>query len=151
MSSQIFYEDVDVGSEIPSLVKHPTTRQLVKWAGVVEDFYEAHYDKDFALSHGFPGVIVHGMLGVAFLAQMLTDWIGPEGTLRKINCRYRKMLLADEEVTCRGKTAKKFTENSDKHYLECEIWAEKSGSASVKICCSFSGVMGTNASPLRIQ
>ena len=33
MAKQVFYEDIEVGSEVPTLVKHPTTRQLVKWAG----------------------------------------------------------------------------------------------------------------------
>jgi len=47
---QVFYEDVSEGMEIPSLLKHPTTRQLVMWAGGSGDLYEIHYDKDFAKS-----------------------------------------------------------------------------------------------------
>jgi acyl dehydratase len=124
MSSQIFYEDVDEGDEIPSLLKRPSTRQLVKWAGAVEDFYEGHYDKDFALTHGLAGVIVHGMLVVAFLAQMLTDWIGSEGTLRKLSCTYRKLLLVNEDIVCRGEITKKIVDEGGKHHLECEVWAE---------------------------
>ena len=64
MAEQVFYEDVEVGSEIPCLVKHPTPRQLVKWAGASGDYYEIHYDKDFAQANGLPGIIVHGFVQV---------------------------------------------------------------------------------------
>ena len=79
MANHPYWEDVDEGSQIPPLVKRPTTRQLVRYAGVSGDFYEIHYDKDFAKSTGLSGVILHGALKSAFLGQMLTDWIGPTG------------------------------------------------------------------------
>ena len=41
---------VKVGDELPELVKHATTRQLVQYAGAQGDFYEIHYDRDFARS-----------------------------------------------------------------------------------------------------
>ena len=48
MVEQIYYEDVKVDTELPTLVKHPTPRQLVMWAGAAGDLFEIHYDKDFA-------------------------------------------------------------------------------------------------------
>ena len=50
MSEQIFFDDVEVGAEIGPLEKHPTTQQLVKYAGASGDFYQIHYDKDFPLA-----------------------------------------------------------------------------------------------------
>jgi len=73
MSGQLYYEDIVVGSEITPLLKQPTTRQLVMWAGASGDYYAIHYDKDFALSKGLPGVIVHGQLVGCFLGQLITD------------------------------------------------------------------------------
>lgn len=66
MTAQLYWDDVKVGVEIPRLIKHPTTRQLVKWAGASGDYYEVHYDKDFAQDKGLQGVIVHGRLKAAF-------------------------------------------------------------------------------------
>ena len=103
MGGQVFYEDVEVGLEIPTLTKHPTTRQLVKWAGASGDFYEVHYDKDFAKSQGLDGVILHGRLKAAFLGEMITDWIGAEGILEKLSCQYRGMDIPDEDFVCKGK------------------------------------------------
>ncbi len=123
MTEQVYYEDVMVDSELPPLVKQPTTRQLVMWAGASGDYYAIHYDKDFAQSKGLPGVIVHGQLVASFLGQLITDWIGDQGSLKKLTCNYRGMNFPNETITCQGKVSKKYIENGE-HYIECNIWAE---------------------------
>lgn len=123
MSEQLYYEDVTVGEEIPSLCKQPTTRQLVMWAGASGDYNPIHYDKDFAQSRGLSGVIVHGQLVYCFLGQLMTDWAGKEGSLRKLTCSYRGMNFPGEVVTCRGKVTKKEVENGE-HLVELSLWAE---------------------------
>ena len=123
MVEQVYYEDVMAASDLPPLSKHPTPRQLVMWAGASGDYFAIHYDKDYAQSKGLPGVIVHGQLVAAFLGQLITDWIGEQGSLRKLTCNYKGMNFPGETVTCRGKVAKKYVENGE-HYIECQIWAE---------------------------
>jgi hydroxyacyl-ACP dehydratase HTD2-like protein with hotdog domain len=139
MAGTVFYEDIEVGSEVPALVKYPTTMQLVKFAGASGDYYQIHYDKDFALANGLPGVIVHGWLALSFLGQMLTDWIGEKGTLVKLSGSYRGMNLVHEDIICQGKVNKKYVEGNQ-HYVRVEIWVENpqgertvSGSAVVKL------------------
>ncbi len=123
MTKQIYYEDVTIDSEIPPLVKEPTTRQLVMWAGASGDYYAIHYDKDFAQSKGLSGVIVHGQLVASFLGQLITDWIGEQGSLRKLTCNYRGMNFPGEAIICQGKISKKYVDNGE-HCIECNIWAE---------------------------
>ena len=123
MTEQLYYEDVVVGSQIPPLVKQPTTRQLVMWAGASCDYYQIHYDKDFAQSRGLPGVIVHGQLAYSFLGQLMTDWIGEQGSLRKLSCRYKGMNFPSEPLICKGKVTNKYVKDGE-HYIECSIWAE---------------------------
>lgn len=123
MSAQVYYEDVQAGAEIPPLVKRPTTQQLVKYAGASGDFYQIHYDKDFAVAQGLPSVIVHGALKNAFLGQLITDWIGEGGTLKKLACQYRGMDMPGDVLTCRGRVTSKYVKDGQ-HYVECEIWIE---------------------------
>ncbi len=123
MTEQVYYEDVTVDGEIPPLLKQPTTRQLVMWAGASGDYFAIHYDKDFAQSKGLPGVIVHGQLVAGFLGQLITDWIGERGSLKKLACNYKGMNFPNETITCQGKVSKKYIENGE-HYIECHIWAE---------------------------
>jgi len=123
MTEQLYYQDVAVGDEVTPLVKEPTTRQLVMWAGAVGDYQLIHYDKDFAQSRGLSGVIVHGQLVGAFLGQLMTDWVGEQGALRKLSCSYKGMNYPGEAVTCRGKVTKKYVQDGE-HYVECSLWAE---------------------------
>ena len=123
MRNQVYYEDIAAGSKIPPLTKHPTTRQLVKWAGASTDYNEIHYDKDWAISKRLPQQIVQGQLAASFLCQLITDWIGLEGELKKIYCSYRGMNLPGEAIVCKGQVAKKYTE-SGINYVECQIWTE---------------------------
>ena len=108
-----------VGEEIPELVKHPTTRQLVQYAGAQGDFYEIHYDLDFARSVSLPGVILHGLLKGAFLGQLLTDWIGDRGRLKSFEVSYRGIDVPGKPYRCRGKVTK-----IDGIQVELEVWGE---------------------------
>jgi len=65
---QVFYEDVEEGEEIPSIALTPSSQQLVHWAAGSGDFYQIHYDPDFAKGTGLQGIIVHGALKHALLA-----------------------------------------------------------------------------------
>jgi len=123
MAAQIYYEDVEAGSELPSLEKNPTTRQLVQYAGASGDFYQIHYDKDFAQANALPGVILHGALKNAFLGQLMTDFAGELGWLRKLTVQYRGMDQPGSKITGRGKVTKKYVDGQD-HVVECEIWLE---------------------------
>lgn len=123
MGTQIYYEDVETGAEIPALVKRPTTRQLVEWAGASGDFYPIHYDKDFALSQGLPGVIVHGPLKYQWLVQLITDWLGQSGTIRRLKAEYRDMDFPGDIIACRGRVIHKYSKNGG-YFVDCEVWIE---------------------------
>jgi hypothetical protein len=111
MAEQVYWEDVSEGMELPSLVKEPTTRQLVQYAGASGDFYEIHYDKDFAMGNQLDGPILHGALKSAFLGQLVTDWIGPLGALKRLQCQYR------------GAVTRKYEEDGQR-LVDCTIWLE---------------------------
>jgi len=123
MSIQLYYQDVRKGDEIAPLVKEPTPRQLVMWAGAVGDYMPIHYDQEFARSRGLKGIIVHGQLIGAFLGQLMTDWVGKRGSLSELNCSYKGMNYPGEVVTLRGKVLRKYVRRGE-HFVECSVWAE---------------------------
>ena len=123
MAEQPYFENIAEGSEIPALVKQPTTRQLVMWAGASGDYNPIHYDADFARGRGLPGVIVHGQLVGSFLGQLITGWMGEGGVLRKFGCSYKGMNYPGETITCKGAVSKKYTEGGQ-HLVKLSLWAE---------------------------
>ena len=123
MAEQVYFEDVKEGEEIPKLEKNCSSQQLVQWAAGSGDFYQIHYDKDFAQSTGLKGLIVHGALKHAFLGQLLHDWLGEQGRIKKFGCQYRGMDEPSQEITCRGVIMKKYQEG-DQNIVELDIWTE---------------------------
>jgi len=123
MTKQVYYQDVAVGGELPSLMKQPTTCQLVMWAGASGDLNPIHYDKDYAIKQGLPGVIVHGQLAGCFLGQLITDWAGDGGNLKKLTLSYKGMNFPGETLVCKGKVTRKYVED-DRHFVVCNIWVE---------------------------
>ena len=61
--------------------------QLALFAGGSGDHNPIHIDIDIAWAHGFDDVIVHGMLLMAQLSKVLTDWAGPS-SIRQWNVRF---------------------------------------------------------------
>lgn len=91
-----------VGQALPVLSITTDLRRLVKYAGATGDFYELHYDIDFAKSLGHPDVALHGMLKAAYLARVVTDWLGPHGDLLELSVHYRGLDYRDREFLCGG-------------------------------------------------
>ena len=99
---QLFAEDVAEGDELPVLRTTFTTRDLVMFAGAAADFYEIHYDRDFAIERGLDGLLVHGALKNALLGRFLHQWVAPAGRIISYGCSFRGTDAPGEELVCRG-------------------------------------------------
>jgi len=107
-TSKLYYEDVNVGDELPALTKDPVTHlQLVRYAGASGDFNPLHTDPKVGEMIGVGGIIAHGMLIMGFVGQMLSDYVGP-GALRKFGVRFKGMTRLGDVITCSGKITEKY-------------------------------------------
>ncbi len=123
MSSELYFEDVNEGQELPLLRKQPDARQLVMWAGASEDFNLVHFDRDYALKIGLQDVIVHGPLRIAFLGQLITNWIGDNGRIEFFCSRMLEIVAVNTPLVCKGKVVKKYRKGN-KNLIECELWIQ---------------------------
>lgn len=121
--TQLYFEDVSEGQEVPKLVQHCDSQRLVLWAAGSGDYYQIHYDKDFAQKTGLNDRIVHGALKHALLGRLLFEWIGEEGRVKRFACQYRGMDMVDEDVACFGTVTGKRTENGE-HLVDVDVWTE---------------------------
>jgi acyl dehydratase len=119
-STQTYFDDVTVGQEI-ELKLVPSTQQLVQFAAGSGDFYQIHYDVEFAKSTGLPGLIVHGALKHALLGRMLHEWVGYGGKIKKWGVSYRGMDVPGQEMTCKGVVTALRQEDGE-NLVDLDIW-----------------------------
>lgn len=106
--AKIYYEDVQVGDDIPKLVKSPVSHlQLVRYAGASGDFNPLHTDPKIGELIGLGGIITHGMLIMGFVGQMLSDYVGPTA-LRKFGVRFKGMTRINDVIACTGTISEKY-------------------------------------------
>ncbi len=91
-----------VGDPIPSLTLPPLSRAtLALYAGGSGDHVPLHIDSAFAKRAGYSDVFMHGMLGSAYVARALTEWI-PQDAVRDLEVRFVAITYPDEVLTAGG-------------------------------------------------
>ena len=106
-------------TDLPPLTETTTLRRLVEYAGASGDFYDMHYDLDFAHALGHPDLAVHGLLKAAYLGRLVTRWLDGRGRLAVLEVSYRGMDFRDRPHTCRGRVV-----STDGERAELELWGE---------------------------
>ena len=101
------FDAIQVGDKIPALALPPISRlTLALYCGASGDHNPIHVDTDFAHAAGMPDVIAHGMLSMAWLAHVLTQWV-PQTALRQYSVRFAAMTQVGERITCSGEVVEK--------------------------------------------
>ena len=89
---------------LPPVVKGPmTTTHLVRWAAANGNYARIHWDLPFAqLRQGLRNVVVNGSLKNQYLGQLLVDFAGPGGWLRRFYVQHRGMDYPGDTLTAAG-------------------------------------------------
>lgn len=105
------YDTVQVGDALPVLRLPPTDRTtLALFAGASGDHNPIHLDIDFARRAGLPDVFAQGMLGMAWLARLLTDWV-PQSQLLEFRVRFLAVNHVGDAIACAASVIDKFEQN----------------------------------------
>lgn len=93
------------GDLLKPLSRGPITREHLKaYAHAALDFNPIHLEEKFAKEAGFPSVIVHGMLSMAYLGDLIClNFPEKDFRLKKFRTRFRKVTFPGDVLTCEGK------------------------------------------------
>ena len=75
------------GEELPPFELDVTATVIVAGAIASRDFMPAHHDRDFARAQGAPDVFMNILTTNGYVSRFVTDWAGPDATLRAISVR----------------------------------------------------------------
>jgi acyl dehydratase len=92
------FDEVEVGTELPS-GRFPIDRAtLVRYAGASGDFNPIHWNARLATKVGLPDVIAHGMLTMAEAGRVVTDWTGDPGAVLEYGVRFTRPVVVPDDV-----------------------------------------------------
>ena len=154
----LYWEDVNVGDEVPPVVRGPFTpadtvafreaakaemwgigmchglkiRELEKhpgfgWrdpeTGALGTIAEVHTLTSAARGAAIPAAYDLGSQRNAWLAVPLTNWMGDDGFLRKLNASYRRFNPLGDTQWCKARVTRKYVENGE-YLVDLDAWCE---------------------------
>ena len=118
-STQLEFDEVQVGDAAP-VRRHVLTRtDLVMYAGASGDFNPMHHDEVKAKAAGQPSVFGHGMFSMGLLGTAITDYVGP-GNVTRFTVRFARQTWPDEELRSSVVVTGKRTEG-DLHLIDLDV------------------------------
>jgi len=111
---------IEVGQTIPALEIEPVSRlTLALFAGASGDHNPIHIDLDYARGAGMDDVFAHGMLSMAWLGRMLTNW-APQMLLRHFQVRFVAITHVHERIICTGRVVERLAAGGEER-LRLEV------------------------------
>ncbi len=110
-----------------------TREQLRAYAEASGDPNPIHLDDAVARKAGLPGIIAHGMLIAAFVAERARRVAGPEWRMAKLQTRFKGMTALGDVISVGG-----VVKNASSNSVELELEAkDQAGAVKVSAVASF--------------
>jgi acyl dehydratase len=172
-----YWDNVTVDEEIPQVVKGPITimdmvafaqcgfqypahgmdRDRRRWVvghvfinrdtGISHDGGSMHYDDHLATYVAAPLATNYGEQTISWVTHMLTNWMGDDAFLRKINTRLFQYIPHGDTVWSKGKVVKKYEEDGkflvdiDFECINQRQFKVAGGSATIQLMAIGKGIM----------
>ena len=151
----LFFEDVEVGGEIPPIVRGPLTiGDMVAWNAAIGPSYKAgrwgyldlskamhtamvnpvtgfpvkysqqHEDANMAAGRGMPAPFDNGVMRFGWVAPLVTNWMGDDGFLKRLNVQVARPGLYGDLTTYSGRITAK---DDDTKTVTLEISGTRQG------------------------
>lgn len=123
MSINVYFEDVNVGDEMPAWSRKTDLMSWNRYAAVNDEFVPFHMDDAAGrAAKNEQGAFGMGNLRYAYIVNALQDWLGDEGDIREVGCQYRAINQKGDVLTVTGKvTDKKAEDGENCVYLETNV------------------------------
>jgi acyl dehydratase len=116
-----YWEDVAPGEALPGFALDLTMTRMVLQVSGTQDFYPVHHDTAFARAGGHRDIFLNTYFLRGCLCRLLTDWMGPDGFLRRLAFQMRRPNFLGETIAVRGRVS---ATGPDPGRVDLEVWVE---------------------------
>jgi len=119
--NELFFEDVTEGKEIKPLFKKASNVQIFMYQAATWNCDRIHYDYKFAREvFGLPDVVQTGPMSADWYAQMVSEWMGGTGFIKKLSYQSRVSIVPGDTLVCSGKVTSIYIKNGY-HCVDCDL------------------------------
>ena len=97
------FADIRPGEELPELSIPITTTLIVAGAIASRDYQDVHHDEALARRRGTPGIFMNILTTNGLVGRFVTDWAGPDATVRRIAIRLGVPNFAGDTMRLTGR------------------------------------------------
>lgn len=115
MSYNVFFEDIEVGDELPAWSRKTDFMSWNRYAAVNDEFVYIHMDDEAGRAAlNDQGAFGMGNLRYAYIVNALQAWIGDEAEVREIGCQFRAINQKNDVLTVVGTVTEKNVEDGER-------------------------------------
>ena len=120
MANNVYYEDVEIGQEIPAFERTTDFMNWNRYAAVNDEFVFVHMDDEVGKAAGQGAAFGMGNLRWAYVINALQDWIGDEAEIRELSMQFRAINHKHDVLSARGIVSAKSVEDGE-HLVTLDI------------------------------
>jgi acyl dehydratase len=113
MALNVYFEDVEIGQQIPAFERKTDSMNWNRFAAVNDEFVYVHMDDEVGKAAGQPAAFGMGNLRLAYVLNALRGWIGDEAEIREIAVQFRAINQKNDVLTTVGVVTEKTQANGE--------------------------------------
>jgi hypothetical protein len=103
--------------------RHPAWAFRDPNTSALEPIYAVHYNKEAANAMGLPYPYFVGMQIHCWAINLITDWMGDDGWLKRSTTRYQNFVYHSDAVKFEGRVSAKYLDEDGDYCVEIERFA----------------------------
>ena len=115
--------DVRTGDELPPFTRVTGLDNWNRYAAVNDEFVPIHMDDAAGQEAGYPTAFGMGNLQLAYLHNLVRDWLGDDGVIVSLSCQFRAANTRGMTVTARG-VVTAVREADGRRLADLDVWTE---------------------------
>ena len=103
-------------------LRHPNAYPINE-AGIPDVVERVHWDNELGRRTGNPAAYDYGAQRVAWMAHVITDWIGDDGWMRQLSTQFRRFNYIGDTTWVQGKVTGKYVKDGE-HRVDLDLWCD---------------------------
>ena len=122
MTTNIYFEDVSIGDELPAFVRQTDFMNWNRFAAVNDEFVYLHMDDAVGKAAGQGAAFGMGNLRYSYVLNALRDWIGDDAEIRELTMQFRAINHKNDTLSTHCRVVDKaITEGEHCVHLDIDV------------------------------